>query len=65
MNPVKKAMSAPLSACATGPTMIEVFMNGTMTPKPTQNETIAGQPLPSLVNPSAPRRNDGVYLARL
>ena len=58
-------MSALLSTCATGPTTIEVFMNGTMTPKATQNDTIAGQPLPSLPNPSAPRRNDGRYLARL
>ena len=58
-------MSAPLSACAAGPTTIEVFMNGTMTPNATQNDTIAGQPLPSLANPSAPRRNEGEYLARL
>jgi hypothetical protein len=58
-------MSAPLSALAAGPTMIDVFMNGTMTPNATQNATIAGQPLPSLAKPSAPRRKDGVYLDRL
>ena len=40
-------------------------MNGTMTPNATQNATIAGQPLPSLLKFSARRRNDGVYLSLL
>jgi len=39
MKPTQKAMSAPCSAAATGPSMTQVFTNGTIAAKAVTNAT--------------------------